>query len=341
MRVTITSVADFHRLAVPAYGELVASAGAGRPRLDVEFAPGVYSASGLTLGEPPVGQAIDLDLHAADPRQPPCLVDMTLALHGRRIRLANLVFESASDARPLLRITLENTIDIDQCAFIANRTGVRAGDRMLEFVARGGTECAQATIRTSWFIRNHAPQDSTLLAFEARPPHAFGRILFQDVAFLANDAYCCVAPGGAEAVDVQRCVVLEPVEHIGAASPPFIAVTSPRTRVEVGESLIVRQSLEGFVSRWSATHPSPAEYQPVTIRDSRLVLHEAPPPAGTPDGYVLAQSPVEAAGGGFEQPEHLTSMVDALATEARRGARPDLSELAEQLAPRSSRAGPV
>lgn len=330
MRVTITSVADFHRLAVPAYGELVASAGVGRPRLDVEFAPGVYSGQGLTLGEPPLGQAIDVDLHAVDPRRPPLFVDMTLALHGRQVRLADLIFETASDERSLLRITVENALEIDQCAFMANRTGVRAGNCLLEFVARGGTQPAQATVRASWFIRNYAPPSSTLMGFEARPPDAFGRILLQDVAFLSNAAACCVLPGGAEVVDVQRCVVLETAEQVAAPSPPFIAVTSPRTRVDFGDSLIVRRSLEGFVSRWSASHPSPSEYQPVTIRDSRLVLDEAPPAGANPDGYRLERSPVEAARGSFEQ---FTTRVDALATEARRGARPRLSELAEQLVP--------
>ena len=169
------------------------------------------------------------------------------------------------------------------------------------------------------------------MGFEARPPDAFGQILLQDVAFLSNAAACCVLPGGAEAVDVQRCVLLEAAEQVAAPSPPFIAVTSPRTRVDFGDSLIVRRSLEGFVSRWSASHPSPSEYQPVTIRDSRLVLDEAPPggcaiPTATASSGRRSRRP----GGSFEQ---LSTRVDALASEARRGARPQLSELAEQLVP--------
>jgi hypothetical protein len=333
MRVTITSVADFHRLAVPAYSELVASAGAGRPRLEVEFAPGIYQASGLTLGEPPSGHAIDLDLHAADPRQPPRLVDMTLALHGRRIRLADLVFETASGDRPLLRVTIEHAIELDHCAFLGNRTGPRAGDRLLELVARSGSEPAQASFRASWFIHNSAPPDSTLVAFDARAPHAFGRILFQDVAFLANDAACGVAPGNAAAVDVHRCVVVEPAEPVDEPSPPFIAVTSPRTRVEVGDSLIVRRSLAGFVSRWSVAHPAPVEYEPVRISDSRLLSTEARPAAA---GYLLARSPVEPARGAFE---HLARVVAELVIAARDGARPNVAELAQQLAPPADQPG--
>ena len=178
---------------------------------------------------------------------------------------------------------------------MANRTGVRAGNCLLEFVARGGNAAGSGHRARIVVHPKLCPPGQHTHGFRSpsarcvRADPASGRRVSEQRGGTA--AFCLAVQ---KSVDVQRCVVLEAAEQVAAPSPPFIAVTSPRTRVDFGDSLIVRRSLEGFVSRWSASHPSPAEYQPVTIRDSRLVLDEAPPPGASPDGYRLERSPVEA-----------------------------------------------
>jgi hypothetical protein len=274
MRVDLADIADFHRLAVPAYTELIGSGGPGRPRLEIVLAPGTYAGQGLTLGAPLTGQAIDVTLRGADPQRPPVLTDMSLALHARELRLADLVFESNARDLPLVRAAIETSIDITGCAFIGNRTSERAGGRLLQLTVADAPHAtsATATVRNSWFIRNRAPQESALIAFDAMAPRSFARVSFDDVAFVDNAADCCIAAGLTNVLQLSRCVVYAPTTPDPARL--FAAVSFVHTRVELGNSLSVGFGTDTLVSRWSASHPDARDFQPVGIRDSEIV--EAP-----------------------------------------------------------------
>jgi hypothetical protein len=271
MRVDLADIADFHRLVVPAYAELIGSGGTGRPRLEIVLAPGTYAGQGLTLGAPVTGEAIDVTVRGADPQRPPLLTDMSLSVHGREVRLADLVFEDNARERALLRAAVETSLEITGCAFIGNRTNERAGGRLLEIAVAEAQQptTVTASVRGSWFIRNRAPQQSTLIAFDAGPPRSFARVAFDDVTFVDNAADCCIAVGPTDTLQLSRCAVYAPSTPDPARL--FAAVNFVHTRVELSGCRCIGFANDKLVSRWSASHPDTREYQPVGIRESEIV----------------------------------------------------------------------
>src|SRR5579859_17194 len=317
MRVDVTSLGDFHRLAVPAYAELIHQPGPGRPRLEILLAPGDYVGSGLTLGGPRTIKPNNVSVRGADPNRPPVLTDVALSLFGREVRLEHLVFESTGRDLPMLHGDVRASIEISRCAFICNQTRAVVGGRLLELVAADPELPATATIRGSWFIGNRAPERSSLIGFNTVPPRTFGRVTFDEVAFLDNLADCSVVPGLTEAVVFARCVVHQRTTA-ATPSPLFVAVNATHTRVDFSDSVVVGYRPETLVSRRSATTGT---FQPVVVRDSQ-VLFETPPLSNLP-GYAIERSTIGSAGSIHPATRSLDEWIEA----ARRGIAPDRAAL--------------
>jgi hypothetical protein len=328
VRVDVASVSQFFELVRPAYLALLQTPPGEPAELEVVLAPGDYRRASLSVGDRLSQRTVDVVIRGSDADRPPLLTDVTLSVAGDDVRLEHLVLRQRLDHLPVVSVAAGRTLTIDRCAFVGNQVRMPPEGRLIELVAAnpsGGTEVA---IRQTWFIRNWASSGQALIACDTQPPGYFERVAFDRVAFLDNHVAIGIVPHATAAVQLSDCVVVP--NSADADTPTLLAAfTSPGSQLTLERSLIVADTLEGLVSRWSARHPSASDYQPVLVNDSVLALHRPPPAEFTPPGYLLSATRVGSASS-IEVP---STLVDRWVKDAERGVAPDIATLRSVVQP--------
>jgi len=332
MRVQVASGDDFASLVRPAYDRLRGTVPPEPASLEVVVAPGDYRGVHLGLGLLAEPGHVAVTIRAADPTRPPGFRNSSLRLHGRSVRLEHLVLHECYNSTPSVAIAVTETAAIEGCAIIGCGLADRRGGSLIELAAAGGARAVNVSFADCWLIGNRARGDDRgeLLRFDTAPPHAFGQVRFDNVAWLDNLAQVAIVPGATSALRLTDCVVVEPVAG-STTLPIFVAINSIDTALAVERTLIVANRLDRLVTTWSPQHQSPDDFQPVVIRDSELYLRALPEPHLRPGGFRLDRSPLKPAPPRLDQPPSRTAVIAACQARAERGLAPDRARLGRLL----------
>jgi hypothetical protein len=214
--------------------------------LEVHLAPGVYGRASFgpmnfMLEHPDRAKAakIDIVLKAASPDHPAIFQDMPSSIKAKNLHLENIVITGRQRAG-VLKVGVAQSFTAKNLMIADNNMTDSYGAALVEMTALS-TNPITVKLENSWFVRNNKAESGTLLAFAGGGAY-LKEVLFNSVAFLANDLLTDVSFTGIQNVKIQNAFILK--RNVSTEAQVFASFYNQPQTFTLEKSLVVTNQLE-------------------------------------------------------------------------------------------------
>lgn len=305
MTYRIQSVEDLHGSLQQALWNFERANRGARSTFLVEISPGVYRSGDTTISLQTVEDSDVTIVVFCDGPVPAHIHGGGIHIAAAAVTVRNLVFDDAWGSDALVHIQFQTRVTLDRIAIIGGLVSANDAEESLISLAGPG----HVTVKDSWFVGNRSRWESEavfrlpLVGSNAETT----TIDVENVVFAGNESQCSFHSGWADA-RLQTVMFYEPkVSHslICLAHPPHAL------SIEGGLFSAGPKAIDYRVS----PHLQRSEYRTVTMTGTTVRLPAPIPPEDAIQRDVRYE------------PSHVPPSLDAVMAAARRGGKPNITEL--------------
>lgn len=306
MTYKITRVEDLHGDLQQALWNFERANRGARSTFLVEISPGMYRGGYTTISLQTVEDSDVTIIVSCNGPVPAHLHGGSIHIRAAAVTVRNLVFDDAWGSDALVHIQFRTRVTLDRIAFIGGLVSANDAEESMVSLAGPG----HVTVKDSWFVGNRSRWESEAVLRLPLPPVGNTEtttIDMENVVFAGNESPCSFHPGWADA-QLRNVVFYEPkITHslICLAQPPHTL------SIKGGIWVAGPKAFDYQVSE----HRQRSDYKTVTMTDTTVRLPAPIPPEDAIQRNVRYE------------PSHALPSLEAVMAAARRGGKPNVTEL--------------